>query len=506
VPFHVRHASVRGPAGDRPQHAAAESSPARRRTWVGLLTVFALVTAGTTLPSPLFGLYQRQLGLSSLDLTVLYAIYTGGVIGALALLAGPGRSMSTRARLGYALLLSAAADVVFLLTTQFSVLIIARVLSGLGAGLVTGAATAAIITLGGQHRRERFAAIAVAVNMGGFAFGTVLCGVVAESGLAILQMPYLAHLVLVVLAAPALRWLPRDAEHGAGQRPADRHRPQASPGGIPRALFLPAVIIGGIGFGANGLVTSQAAVLLSTDIHITNYAVIGVVTALVFAATGIGQVLARRVADDRRAMSAGAGGLLAGLAILAVTVWWPTLPGLAGAAIVLGVSTGMLIQSGFGALAAATPARLSTRLSTSYFTGLYLLLAVAVIGTGALQMAMESQTAQTLACAVLAAALLAGFTLHPLQRSRIAGSGSQTGQGSLREATGVRVSQGDVARHQPEQQRTEQDINGVLDIDGRVAGPALDRPRPHLTENVPSCSQEQIPEVPCALRVCHGRC
>jgi MFS family permease len=443
VPFLVRRAPVGAAADDQPRQAAADRSPGLRGTWVALVAVFALATSGATLPSPLFGLYQRQLGLSSLDLTVLYGIYTGGVVAALALLAGPGGFLSTRARLGYALLLSGAADVVFLVTTQFSVLIVARVLSGLAVGLVTGAATAAIITLGGPRRRERFAAVAVAVNMGGFAFGTVLCGVVAESRLSILKTPYLAHIVLVVLAAPALRWLPRDTEQGAGRRPGPRpaERPRQAPaaGRIPRALFIPAMIIGGIGFGANGLVTSQAAVLLTASMHITDYVVIGVVTALVFAATGVGQLLAKRVADDRRTMAGGACGLLAGLALLAVTVWWPTLPGLAGAAIILGVSCGLLIQAGFGALAAATPAHLSTRLSTSYFSGLYLLLAVAVIGTGALQMAMRPQTAQTLACAVLGAALLAGFTLHSRQRSRVAGSGPQAGQGSLREPAGIRV-------------------------------------------------------------------
>ncbi|MDQ0988481.1 hypothetical protein QFZ71_005764 [Streptomyces sp. V2I9] len=49
--------------------------------------VFAVGMAGTTLPTPLYGLYRDQLGFSELMVTVVFAVYALGVIATL-LLAG----------------------------------------------------------------------------------------------------------------------------------------------------------------------------------------------------------------------------------------------------------------------------------------------------------------------------------------------------------------------------------------------------------------------------------
>ena len=44
---------------------------------------FLIVMAFATLPSPLYGLYRERDGLSSFTITVVYAIFAGGTIGAL---------------------------------------------------------------------------------------------------------------------------------------------------------------------------------------------------------------------------------------------------------------------------------------------------------------------------------------------------------------------------------------------------------------------------------------
>lgn len=80
---------------------------------------------GTTLPSPLFGLYEQRLHISSLSVTIIYGIYSVGVVGvvgALAVLARFGSGIRLRTRLAAGLALSAVSAAVFLVTTTLGLL------------------------------------------------------------------------------------------------------------------------------------------------------------------------------------------------------------------------------------------------------------------------------------------------------------------------------------------------------------------------------------------------
>lgn len=54
---------------------------------------FTVTMLGTTLPTPLYSLYQERFGFSELTITVIFAVYAGGVIAALLLF---GSSSSSR--------------------------------------------------------------------------------------------------------------------------------------------------------------------------------------------------------------------------------------------------------------------------------------------------------------------------------------------------------------------------------------------------------------------------
>lgn len=51
--------------------------------------MFAVCMTGTTLPTPLYGLYQEKFSFSELTVTVVYAVYAFAVIGVLLLPATP---------------------------------------------------------------------------------------------------------------------------------------------------------------------------------------------------------------------------------------------------------------------------------------------------------------------------------------------------------------------------------------------------------------------------------
>src|SRR6188472_3684131 len=107
----LRHALTASPLD-----AAAPSLPrlSRRAGFWAVAFSFTAVAAFSTTPSPLYGLYERQLHLSSLTITLVYAVYALGVVGSLLLAGHVSDWYGRRAVLIPAVALAAVAAVVFI--------------------------------------------------------------------------------------------------------------------------------------------------------------------------------------------------------------------------------------------------------------------------------------------------------------------------------------------------------------------------------------------------------
>src|SRR5579859_5127134 len=133
----------------RPAHpviTAAPSAPRlanRRRAAFWLLAfVFAATMLGTTLPTPLYVIYQARWHFAASVVTLIFAVYAAGVLAAL-LLAGRSSDQAGRKPvLAAALGLSALSTALFVLAPDLDALLAARIMSGVSAGLMTGTATA----------------------------------------------------------------------------------------------------------------------------------------------------------------------------------------------------------------------------------------------------------------------------------------------------------------------------------------------------------------------------
>ncbi|GGQ22364.1 hypothetical protein GCM10010233_44270 [Streptomyces pseudogriseolus] len=93
--------------------------------------VFAVCMTGTTLPTPLYPLYQQKFGFSELTVTVVYAVYAFAVIGALLLVGNASDAVGRRPVLLWGLVCAGASAVCFLLATGIAWLYAGRLLSGL---------------------------------------------------------------------------------------------------------------------------------------------------------------------------------------------------------------------------------------------------------------------------------------------------------------------------------------------------------------------------------------
>lgn len=118
--------------------------PAPGMTVFGFLAA-ALFLASSSAPTPIYHLYQDALGLSPLTLTVIFAAYAISLLGALLTVGGLSDHVGRRPVIFAALMLNAAALVLFLWAETAAMLIAARCVQGMAVGSATAALGAAIL-------------------------------------------------------------------------------------------------------------------------------------------------------------------------------------------------------------------------------------------------------------------------------------------------------------------------------------------------------------------------
>ncbi|WP_435972652.1 MFS transporter [Streptomyces sp. Qhu_M48] len=357
---------------------------AERQGWLRCLlagAVFVVCMAGTTLPTPLYPLYQEKFGFSELTVTVVYAVYAFGVIGVLLLAGNASDTIGRRPTLLWGLGFSAASAVCFLVADSLGRLYAGRLLSGLSAGLFTGAATAYVMELAPRGGASRATFVATAANMGGLGCGPLLAGLLAEYAPEPLLLPFAVHLALVAIGFVVLLWLPETVRERRGLSAVRPRRPALPP--QVRGVFVPAAIASFAGFALFGVFTSVSPAFLARFLHVDNHAVSGLVVALAFFASTAGQLAVDRV-GVRRSLPLGCAVLFAGLVLLGVALATDLLVFIVLSAVVGGVGQGLAFRAALSSVAAAAPADRRAAVISALFVVAYTGISIPVIGVGLL--------------------------------------------------------------------------------------------------------------------------
>jgi MFS family permease len=160
--------------------------PAQAFLLLASLTVSFL--AGSSAPTPLYGVYMAEWGLTPLMVTVIFGIYALAVLVALLVAGRLSDHLGRRPVLLVATLAQAVTMIVFMTATSVTGLLVARVLQGLTTGAALGAIGAGMIDL---DRTRGTVANAVAPPFG-TATGAIVAGVLVQF------LPFPTHLVYVV--------------------------------------------------------------------------------------------------------------------------------------------------------------------------------------------------------------------------------------------------------------------------------------------------------------------
>jgi MFS family permease len=373
----------------------------RRASFAAAAFALAVTMLGTTLPTPLYGLYRQQFGFSELMITVIFATYAAGVIASLVLFGRLSDQIGRRRVLLPGLVLSALSAVCFLTANGVALLLVGRVLSGLSAGIFTGTATATLVDLTPAGRRGRATLVATMANMGALGTGPLLAGLLSQWAGSPLRLMFWVDLALLVPAAVGIWAMPEPVARTS--RP--RWRPQALK--VPREMrstFTQAALAGFAGFAVLGLVTAVAPAFLGQGLGVTSRAVVGFVVFVVFAASTAGQVIVQFV-PERVAIPAGAGALIAGMASLALGLAASSLALLVLGAVIAGFGQGLSFRAGLGAVNERSPAAERGGVASSFFVVMYVAISLPVIGEGVL-----AQEIGLRAAGMTFAALVAGLS------------------------------------------------------------------------------------------------
>lgn len=370
----------------------------------------AVTMLGTTLPTPLYVLYQQQWGFSTLTGTVIFSAYAGGVIAALMLFGRSSDLIGRKPMLLLGLGCAAASDVVFLGADNVAMLLVGRVLSGLSAGIFTGTATAAIVDLAPPVTRSRASLLATVANMGGLGAGPLVAGLLAGLAPAPLRLPYALHLALVGLAAIVLRAVPETVAVSS------RLRPQFPRLRIPdemSGVFLRSALPGFVGFGVLGLFAAIAPTFLRQLLHVSDPILAGGVASAVFVASCIGQILLVPVLGSA-ALAAGRTALVCGLGLLALALGTSSLPVLVLAATVAGLGQGIAFRAGLAQINEQAPVDRRSEVASTFFAVMYAGISIPVIGVGLSAGAWGLRFAGIGFCLTMAALSVAQLLLpHP---------------------------------------------------------------------------------------------
>jgi len=351
--------------------------PRRGAFWLVAL-ILAVTMLGTTLPTPLYVLYQAQWHFSAAIVTVTFAVYAAGVLTAL-LLAGRSSDQAGRKPvLAVALGASALSTLLFILAPDLGALIVARIVSGLSAGLMTGTATATLTELVPASASRRASLVATAANMGGLGLGPLIAGLFAQYAPHPTVLVFEVYLAVLAAAGLFLFLVPETV--------SPRHRPtlRLAGLGIPelgRGEFVAAGVAAFSAFSVLGLFSALAPTFLGGVLHEGSHAVQGAVVFLLMAVGTVTQLLLSRF-SSRRVVLAGLGLFLAALALIVAALSQAAMALFLAGTVVGGAAVGAVFLGSLATANRLAPPGRRGQVVSAYFVLCYCGLIIPVVGVG----------------------------------------------------------------------------------------------------------------------------
>lgn len=184
-----------------------------------MLWVILMMSCGATFISSLFPLYGEHFRLSSLEITILFAVYAAILLPTLLIVGAKGNSWGLKKVLRFSIWISIASTLLFIGSVHVWMLYAARILEGIAYGAFTGTASAFLLKQTSQSKMGTAIKLSgVIVNIG-FGLGPAVSGLIVQYVHYMpLRLPYWFLLVMLLSSLVVLEMLPKH-EDSLAQKP-----------------------------------------------------------------------------------------------------------------------------------------------------------------------------------------------------------------------------------------------------------------------------------------------
>lgn len=337
-------------------------APALPRRAASVLVGFVavLLPAASTVPSPIYVVYQREWQFDDSMITVVFGVYCLSVLVSMLLFGSLSDLTGRRPVILLAVAAVSVATLVFLFAQGLPWLIAARVVQGFGGGIGASALAAALLELAPAGARWRGVLSGSVTPIIGIGVGALGSGVLVEYGPSPTRLPYVILLGLLVVAGACVALVPETAPCGAGSicrqfrlAPRRIHVPTSARRAFA-VLSSAIVAVWAVGGLYMALGPSVAVAVLGSS----SQALGGTVIAVLAGSAAVAQVACHRMAP-RPQLSAGAAAQLVGLVGVQASLLAGSQSAFLLGTVVLGFGWGCSNMAAFRlASALATPERL----------------------------------------------------------------------------------------------------------------------------------------------------
>jgi MFS family permease len=387
-------------AGFNGLHALLVRGPRGAFRWTAY--VLAVTAFAAAVPTPLYPIYEQQFGFSSGILGLVFGAYTAGVLLTLFFVAPQAERVGRRRMLYLGMIFTAAGAAGFAFAPGVLGLGLARVISGMGVGVTTSVATAAMSDLEPYRDQHHVARVAVAANFGGFAIGVVLSGFLVAYAPYPTELVYLVPVLASGIGLLAVYVTPETAT-ALGSKARMRIQRISVPAKLRRWFWVAA---GGIAacYSIYGLFAALMPSYLRSDLGVSSPWAAGAFVALMFGLAAATQLATAQI-HDRRALLVGFPLLLGALVALVVLLplsLWPLMVLVSAG---LGVSVGLTFMGSVTLIDRVTPKERRGEILAGFYCAAYLALSVPTIGVAEASEAIGLTRAGVLFGVILAIAV-----------------------------------------------------------------------------------------------------
>jgi hypothetical protein len=368
---------------DRPYQSPSEGR--QPRSWTrslapGAMTLFSfagamLIAASSSAVTPLYRLYQQSMHLTPFWITIVFAVYVASLLVALLTVGGLSDYVGRRPVILAALLLNAAAMILFLDARDVGQLILARAVQGLCVGVGTTALGAAILDTN-RARGPLLNSVTAFLGMTAGSLGAAALITFAPDPL------YSVYEVLLGLTTVmiALLWvMPESSPRKTGALASLRPRVSVPP--QSRSVLVRLTPANVASWALGGLYLSLMPTVVATAMHVVSPWIGGVVVSALMLTAAVA-VATFRDWPARRLILAGTGTLSLGVAASMFGIWQHQVTALLVGTVIAGAGFGSTFAATLRALLPTAGPHQRAGLLSAFYLQSYLAFSLPAVAAG----------------------------------------------------------------------------------------------------------------------------